>query len=73
MLEIFIRAFLSKFQVVCSGSFKCYKVLSLKMKKKNHQKGASHLKNDKNSNNSKIIKILRIARDTRNTLKNEGK
>ena len=39
-------------EVVYGNSFKCYKLLSLKMKK-NHQKDVSHLKNDKHSSHSK--------------------
>ena len=42
--------------VVVYYGCKCYKVFSLKMKKKNHQQNASHLKNIKNSSHIKRYK-----------------
>ena len=55
ILEIFARAFLIKiiFRTIYSGSFDCYKVFFWKIKKKNHQKDATHLKNNKNSSHNK--------------------
>ena len=51
--NFFYWKLLLELEVGYSGSFKCYKMFSLKMKKKNHHKDGSHLKSNKNSSHGK--------------------
>ena len=65
ILETFKRAFLLKLllELDYSGSFKCYKMFSIKMKKGSPKRCKSDNKPPKK------IKILHMTRDTRKTSK----